>query len=71
LLSQFPARELDEPVTQQFVRAEIAGIRADVATLDAQVTERLRQQTGWVTGTIAGSLTAGMALAAGIAGLAD
>jgi hypothetical protein len=56
LLSQFPARELDEPVTKEFVRAEIAGVRAELH-------ERLRQQTAWM----AGALVAGMGVASGIA----
>lgn len=30
LLSHFPARDLDEPVTKEFVRAEIAGFRAEM-----------------------------------------
>ena len=29
LLSQFPARELDEPVTKEFVRAELADFRTE------------------------------------------
>ena len=33
LLSQFPARELDEPATKEFVRAEIAGLRGEIAEL--------------------------------------
>jgi hypothetical protein len=33
LLSKFPARDLDEPVTQGFVRAEIADVRAEFAGL--------------------------------------
>ena len=31
LLSQYPARDLDVPVTKEFVRAEIADVRAEVA----------------------------------------
>jgi hypothetical protein len=58
LLSQFPARELDEPVTKEFVRAEIAG-------LEARMSERFRQQTMWM----AGSLLTGMGVAAGVASL--
>ena len=30
LLSQFPARDLDEPVTREFVRAELAEFKAEV-----------------------------------------
>ena len=74
LLSQFPARELDEPVTKEFVRAEVADLRAEVhiglaevrteiANLRAELHERLRQQTVW----LAGALIGGMGVASGIA----
>ena len=33
LLSHFPARDLDEPVTKEFVRAEIAEVRTEIAEL--------------------------------------
>ena len=33
LLSQFPARDLDEPVTREFVRAEIAELRVEMHRL--------------------------------------
>ncbi|MGH9112123.1 MAG: hypothetical protein ACRDZN_07495 [Acidimicrobiales bacterium] len=73
LLSQFPARDLDEPVTKEFVRAEIADVRAEsakvraeIAALEARITERLREQTIWVTG----AMTVGLGIAAGIGSLA-
>jgi hypothetical protein len=73
LLSQFPARELDEPVTKEFVRAEIADVRAEIAELrgelhteiaqlEARINDRFREQTMWM----AGAMTVGMGLAAGI-----
>ncbi len=87
MLSQFPARDLDEPVTKEFVRAEIAdvrgtlhaeiaGVRAEVqalrgelyteiAQLEARINDRFREQTMWM----AGAMTVGMGLAAGIATL--
>ncbi len=98
MLSQFPARDLDEPVTKEFVRAEIAdvraeiadlrgelhieiagvraeiadlrgelhseiaGVRAEIAHLEARINDRFREQTMWM----AGAMTVGMGLAAGI-----
>lgn len=41
LLAEFPARDLDEPVTKEFLRAELAELRADL-------NDRLRQQTIWM-----------------------
>src|SRR5439155_20611968 len=37
LLSQFPARELDEPVTKEFVRAELADFRTEFGAEIAEV----------------------------------
>ncbi len=62
MLSQFPSRDLDEPVTKEFVRAEIASVEAKIASLEARISERLREQTVWIAGTV----TVGMGLAAGI-----
>lgn len=62
MLSQFPARDLDEPVTKEFVRAEVAGVRAEIAQLEARINDRFREQTLWM----AGAMTVGMGLAAGI-----
>ncbi|MEX2292759.1 MAG: hypothetical protein WD691_03145 [Acidimicrobiales bacterium] len=45
LLSQFPASDLDVPVTKEFVRAELA-------ELEARMGERFRQQTMWMAGTM-------------------
>jgi hypothetical protein len=37
LLSQFPSRDLDEPVTKEFVRAEISDVRAEIGGLRAEM----------------------------------
>ncbi len=37
LLSYFPARDVDEPVTREFLRAELAGVRGEFADLRAEV----------------------------------
>jgi hypothetical protein len=84
MLSQFPARDLDEPVTKEFVhaeiadarsdlraeiadlrselRTEIASVRTEIAQLEARINDRFREQTMWM----AGAMTVGMGLAAGI-----
>jgi hypothetical protein len=41
LLSHIPAGELDEPVTKDFLRAELA-------ELEARINDRFRQQTIWM-----------------------
>lgn len=37
LLSQFPSRDLDEPVTKEFVRAEISDVRTEIAGVRAEL----------------------------------
>jgi len=57
LLSEFPARELDEPVTKDFLRAELAELRAEM-------NERFRQMTIWVTTVMAAMTTTQIAAVA-------
>ena len=37
MLSFFPARDVEEPVTREFLRAEMADLRADMADLRAEL----------------------------------
>ena len=46
LMTQFPSIEADELVTKQFLRAEMAELRADMA-------DGFRRQTIWTTSAIA------------------
>jgi hypothetical protein len=62
LLSEFPSRDLDEPVTKEFVRAEIAEVRAEMHAGFASMNERLRQQTIW----IASATVVAVGIAAGL-----
>ena len=39
MLSYFPSRDVEEPVTKEFVRAEIAGVRAEIAGVRAEMAE--------------------------------
>jgi hypothetical protein len=38
MLSYFPARDVEEPATKEFVAAQVAGVRAEVAALRGDVT---------------------------------
>jgi hypothetical protein len=84
LLAEFPATELDRPATEAFVRAEIAdlrtelkadisgvehGLRQEILRLDASVSERLRQQTMWMSGILFAGIAASTAIATAIARL--
>ena len=44
MLSQFPARDLDEPVTKEFVRAELADTRAELRAELADTRAELRAE---------------------------
>ncbi|HYF46293.1 MAG TPA: hypothetical protein VD926_08800 [Acidimicrobiales bacterium] len=64
MLSQFPARDLDEPVTKEFVRAEIAELRGEVRAEFANVRKemgdlgnRLAVRVQVTVGVAAGLLT--------------
>jgi hypothetical protein len=37
MLSYFPARDVEEPVTKEFLNAELAGIRTEIADLRTEV----------------------------------
>ncbi|MBI2708247.1 MAG: hypothetical protein HYX34_00925 [Actinobacteria bacterium] len=77
LLSQFPARDLDEPVTKEFVRAEIATVRAELASLRSDVgadITALRGELGADIAALRGELASQVAglrgeLASEVAGL--
>ncbi len=80
LLSQFPARDLDEPVTKEFVRAEFADVRAEIAGFRgevraefaavrgelAQLEGRINERFREMTMWVAGALVAGLGASAGI-----
>ncbi len=42
--SRFPSRDLDEPVTKQFVRAEIADLRLELGTEIADVRAEMHER---------------------------
>jgi hypothetical protein len=63
LLSQFPSRDLDEPVTKEFVRAEIAEVRTEIAGLRAEMNDRFRLHTMWIAGTNVVAVTVATVLA--------
>lgn len=46
LLSQFPTSDLDVPATKDFVRAEIAGLRTEMAQLGNHLAVRLQVTVG-------------------------
>jgi hypothetical protein len=80
LLSQFPSRDLGEPVTKEFVRAEVADVRAEIADVRAEIAALRGDLTGEIgslraemhdrframTIWIASAMAVGMGLAAGL-----
>jgi hypothetical protein len=78
LLSQFPSRDLDEPVTKDFVRAEVNDLRGsvraeigdlrtemhtEIGSLRADMYDRFRQHTMWIAGTNVVAVTLATVLA--------
>jgi hypothetical protein len=57
LLSYFPARDVEEPVTKDFLRAETAGLRAETSLLGGELRAEMS--------LLAGELRAEMSLLAG------
>ncbi len=64
MLAQFPSRDLDEPVTKEFVALQIAELRTEMverfAAIDAQIagqTERLMNRVQLMAGLILVALT--------------
>jgi flavin-dependent dehydrogenase len=57
MLSYFPARDVEEPVTKEYLRAELALVRLEMAELRAELrTElhtELRRMQAWMIGTAA------------------
>jgi hypothetical protein len=61
MLSQFPARDLDEPVTKEFVQLQIADIRHEIAELRTEMADlgnRLAVRLQITVGIVAGLLAA-------------
>ena len=50
MLSQFPARDLDEPVTKEFVRAELSEARSDLLLEITELRGELRAEFATVRG---------------------
>ena len=59
LLSHFPARDLDEPVTKEFVRAEIADVRAEIAELRGDLHSEIAGVRGEI-GELRGEMHSGL-----------
>jgi hypothetical protein len=57
LMSEFPASEADELVTRQFLRAELAVVRTELAELENRLTLRLGAALGVSTAILATLIT--------------
>ena len=66
LMSEFPTTDDDELVTKQFLRAELAELRTEIAGSRAGLEAALREQTRWLTGVLVTSLVGGIGITAGI-----
>jgi hypothetical protein len=67
LMSQFPATEGDELVTKQFLRAELADVRSQIAEQGGAFERTVTRQTYWLAGVVLTSLLGGLAASAALA----
>ncbi|MBS1837316.1 MAG: hypothetical protein JST64_06415 [Actinobacteria bacterium] len=63
MMSYFPARDVEEPVTKEFFRAEmalmrtelvteIAGLRTERAQMEGRLVDRINRSIAWNVGTM-------------------
>lgn len=56
MLSYFPARDVEEPVTKEFLRAELSGvessIRTDISAMELRLNDRINRAMGWNIATM-------------------
>jgi hypothetical protein len=69
MLSYFPSRDVEEPVTKEFVRAEIATVRAEMAEMRADLRTEMHAGFRRMTVAVYSSViaTAGVVIAANAA----
>jgi hypothetical protein len=67
LISHFPIRDLDVPVTKEFVEVKASEIRAEIAELRAEMHAEFRRFSLWIAGSMISSsgVAVGIALAVG------
>ncbi len=59
MLTNFPARDIDEPVTRDFLAAQMSQMRTELTQIDvrmaqieSRIQDRLASQTRWMVGMI-------------------
>ncbi len=56
MLSYFPARDVEEPVTKEFLRAELSdvehSIRTDMSAMELRLNDRINRAMGWNIATM-------------------
>lgn len=58
MMSYFPARDVEEPATKEFVRAENAGLRAEFAGLRADQARQTTRLVMWMIATQLATISA-------------
>ena len=64
MLTNFPAREIDEPVTRDFLAARFAESDVRMAQMEGRIQDRLATQTRWMVAMIVAAPTVTVALQA-------
>ena len=64
MLTNFPAREIDEPVTRDFLAAQMSDLRGEMTQMESRLQDRLATQTRWMVAMIVAAPTVTVALQA-------
>jgi hypothetical protein len=64
MLTNFPAREIDEPVTRDFLAAQMSDLRGEMTQMESRLQDRLAAQTRWMVAMIVAAPTVTVALQA-------
>ena len=52
MMSYFPARDVEEPVTKDFLRAELNELRTEMGQMEGRLVDRINKMTAWNVATL-------------------
>ena len=52
MMSYFPARDVEEPVTKDFLRAEMNDLRTEMGQMEGRLVDRINRMTAWNVATL-------------------
>jgi len=52
MMSYFPARDVEEPITKDFLRAELNDLRTEMGQMEGRLVDRINRMTAWNVATL-------------------